>query len=174
MARLEPEPGGGREGRWLSADELAAWRGLMRMQAQLGALLNRELTAATDLSLQDYGVLVALAEQPEGRLRAYELGRELGWEKSRLSHHVARMEGRGLVERRRCPSDQRGMYIGMTERGRQALEAAAPDHVAQVRRAFVDLLTPEQLATLTEITEAVIETLGAQCAAEDSQQDGTP
>ena len=153
--------------RWLSPEELAAWRGLMRMQAQLGARLNRELTAAAELSLQDYGVLVALAEQPEGRLRAYELGRELGWEKSRLSHHVGRMECRGLVERRRCPSDQRGMYIALTEAGRRALDAAAPDHVAQVRRAFVDLLTPGQLATLADITEAVIAAIAADCGAED-------
>lgn len=148
---------------WLNAEELAAWRGLMRMQAQLAAQLSRDLSASSDLSLQDYGVLVVLDEQEMGALRPYELGRELGWEKSRLSHHIGRMEARGLVERRPCASDQRGQFVMITEHGRQVLEAAAPRHVVEVRRAFIDLLTPEQLAELATISNTVLGRLELEC-----------
>ncbi len=146
--------------RWLDERELAAWRGLQRMQAQLTAKLNRELSTDSALSLQDYTALVVLSEQPEDRLRSYELGRELGWEKSRLSHHIARMAERGLVTREKCPSDQRGLYVCLTTEGRRTLEAAAPGHVAAVRRDFIDLLNPDQLATLADITDVVVEALG--------------
>jgi len=145
--------------KWLNPGEQAAWRGLLRMQAQLSAHLGRGLAARSGLSLQDYGVLVALEEQPQGRLRAYELGCELGWEKSRLSHHIARMQSRGLVERVPCPGDQRGQYVVITGAGRRALDAAAPAHVTEVRDIFVDRLSPAQLSTLAEISAVVLTAL---------------
>lgn len=128
------------------------------MQLRLTARLSREL-AGSDLSYPDYTVLVVLTDQPDGRLRAYELGAELGWEKSRVSHHVSRMAARGLVTRERCPSDQRGSFVAVTDRGRAAIAAAAPGHVAAVRRYFVDLLSPEQLDTLAAITARVLAAL---------------
>ena len=106
-------------------------------------------------------MLVVLTDQPEGRMRAFELGRELGWEKSRVSHHVSRMVARGLVTRERCPSDQRGAFVVVTARGRRAIESAAPGHVAAVRRYFVDQLSPAQLDALGDITETVLENLEA-------------
>ena len=146
---------------WLDEREARAWRGLQALQLRLTARLSRELAAGSELSYPDYTVLVVLTDQPEGRLRAFELGRELGWEKSRVSHHVSRMAARGLVTRERCPSDQRGAFVVVTERGRHAIEAAAPGHVAAVRRHFVDQLTPAQLDTLGDITETVLDKLDA-------------
>ena len=131
------------------------------MQLRLTALLGRELHEASGLSLQDYFVLVVLTERPGGRLRAFELGEELGWEKSRLSHHISRMAERGLVVRERCPSDQRGAFVAVTEQGRREITAAAPGHVAAVRTHFVDLLKPEQLDQLGDITETVLGPLEA-------------
>lgn len=151
---------------WLSDEEFAAWRGLLRMHAQLSAKLNRELSSTSDLSLQDYGVLVILNEQPEGHLRAFELGRELGWEKSRVSHHVERMERRGLVSRQQCSTDRRGLNVAITAEGRRALKAAAPAHLAQVRRAFIDLLTPGQIASIADIARTVVGALATECDAE--------
>lgn len=149
--------------RWLTTEEQSAWRGLQRMQAHLAGVLNRDLSARSGLSLPDYTVLVVLSEQPEGRMRAFELGRELGWEKSRLSHHVARMAERGLLSREKCPSDQRGLFVSLTPLGRTELERAAPGHVEAVRENFVDLLTPHQLRSLSEIADRVVESLGEQC-----------
>jgi DNA-binding MarR family transcriptional regulator len=158
---------------WLDMEERAAWQGLMQMELQLSGVLGRQLYQDSRLSLQDYGVLVCLTEQPEGRMRAFELGRQLGWEKSRLSHHISRMAGRGLVARQQCPSDQRGSLIVVTDHGREVIEAAAPGHVAAVRRHFVDLLSRGQLDQLTAITSAVLSALQAECqGVEGEEADG--
>ena len=77
-------------------------------------------------------MLVALTDRADGRLRLFELGEILGWEKSRLSHHVARMADRGLVAKQPCEEDRRGSYVVVTKHGRKAIEAAAPGHVATV------------------------------------------
>lgn len=146
---------------WLSEDELRAWRDLSLMQFQLSARLGREL-AADGLSYQDYLILAALTDG-DGRLRANELGLGLGWEKSRLSHHITRMVERGLVTREKCPTDQRGSFVVITDKGRRANRAAAPAHVAAVRRFFVDLVTPSQLATIAEVAETVLAKLAAEC-----------
>lgn len=147
------------EVRWLDEREAAAWRGLQFMQLQLTARLARELADDSELSYPDYEVLVALTAQPDDRLRAFELGRALGWEKSRVSHHVSRMVARGLVARESCPSDQRGAFVVVTPQGRAAITAAAPGHVAAVRRYVVDRLTPDQLDTLASVADTVLAAL---------------
>lgn len=148
-----PEP------RWLDHREERAWRALQLMQMQLDARLARQLATESGLSYQDYTVLVALTDQPDGRMRPFELAEVLGWEKSRLSHHVARMAARGLVTKERCPSDRRGWFVVVTDRGRAEIEAAAPGHVAAVRALFVDVLSPEQLDAVGEAAEAVLANL---------------
>jgi DNA-binding MarR family transcriptional regulator len=152
--------------RWLTGPEERAWRALQFMQMRLEARLARQLAADSGLSLKDYGVLVALTDHPDGWLRQFELGHLLGWEKSRLSHHLARMEKRGLVTKERCDQDRRGAFVAVTEAGRREIEEAAPGHVAAVRRQFVDVLTPEQLDLIAEAAEAVLAKLEAD--AEDS------
>jgi DNA-binding MarR family transcriptional regulator len=144
--------------RWLDDDERRAWRNFALMQLQLFATIGRELTA-DGMSYQDYVVLADLSDRPDNRARLVELGHDLGWEKSRVSHHITRMERRRLVERTRCATDQRGWFVTMTDDGRAAIEAAAPGHVAVVRRQFIDLLTPEQLDTLDEISRTVLDHL---------------
>jgi DNA-binding MarR family transcriptional regulator len=144
------------ETKWLDEREERAWRALQFMQMRLDAELARQLAVASGLSYPDYVVLVALTDQPDGRLRLFELGRVLGWEKSRLSHHVSRMVARGLVEKEPCDSDRRGAHVVVTAAGRAEIEAAAPGHVAAVRRLFVDRLTPAQIDAIAEAAEAVL------------------
>jgi DNA-binding MarR family transcriptional regulator len=126
------------------------------MQMRLTGELARRLAADSGLSYQDYVVLVALTDQPDGRLRLYELGQTLGWEKSRLSHHVARMDARGLVKKEPCETDRRGAFVIVTRHGRREIEAAAPGHVTTVRELFLDRLTPSQLEALADAAEAVL------------------
>ena len=145
--------------RWLDAREERAWRALQSMQMRLTAELGRELAATTGLSYPDYVVLVALTDRADGRMRIFELGRELGWEKSRVSHHVARMAERGLVTKERCGSDRRGAFVVATDRGREAIEAAAPGHVAAVRRLVIDRLTARQLDTIGAAARTVLAAL---------------
>lgn len=148
------------EPRWLDATERDAWKHLSLMQLQLTARLGHEL-AADGLSYQDYLVLATLSDRPEGRMRVVELGRELGWEKSRASHHISRMAERGLVGKERCPTDQRGAFVVLTAEGERVIGAAAPAHVDAVRRHFIDLLTPEQVAVVDSIARTVLDGLSA-------------
>jgi DNA-binding MarR family transcriptional regulator len=142
--------------RWLDESEERAWRSLQLMQMRLTALLARDLYTHSGLSYQDYAVLVALTDQPDGRMRLFQLGHELGWEKSRLSHQVSRMAERGLVEKMKCGSDRRGAFVAVTSAGRREISAAAPSHVDAVRRLFVDRLTPAQLARICEVADIVL------------------
>lgn len=142
--------------RWLTDDQQRVWRDWLRLNALLPAALHRELQADSDLSLQDFDVLVALTDTPDERLRVSELADALHWERSRLSHHVRRMERRGLVQRDDCLDDGRGSYIVLSPAGRQAIDRAAPAHVETVRELFVDALTAEELATLAGITGKVL------------------
>ena len=140
---------------WLTADEQAAWRGLLDMTARLQARLGRDLQEQSGLSLPDYDVLVRLSESTGGRLRAYELAAGLSWEQSRLSHHLARMARRGLVNREECEEDRRGAWVTLSAAGRRAIEEAAPAHVALVRYLVFDALTADQVAALRSVTTAV-------------------
>jgi DNA-binding MarR family transcriptional regulator len=143
----------------LSDEQQRAWRAYQRMQARLTAALNRQLQAESGLSLPDYEVLVQLTDAPDGRLRPFELQRVLEWEQSRLSHHLTRMQRRGLVAREECGDDRRGAYVVLTAAGRDAITGAAPGHVTTVRRHFFDHLTPEQVTTLEDLSSRVLDRL---------------
>ena len=158
------------ETRWLDEREEGAWRALQFMQLRLTGRLAADVAATSDLSYSDYLVLVALSDQPDGRTRLFELAKALGWEKSRLSHQVARMSGRGLVKKERCGEDRRGAFVVITETGQRAIEAAAPHHVAMVRRLFIDPLSSGQLDAITSAAEKVLAVLDAQTA--DDHHDG--
>jgi DNA-binding MarR family transcriptional regulator len=146
--------------RWLDEREQRAWRALKFMEMRLNARLSQELAASSELSSQDYAVLVALTDRPDGRVRPSELAHQLGWERSRVSHQITRMANRGLVTRDRdCPSDRRGAFVVITPRGRKAIEAAAPGHVEAVRKLVIDRLTPHQLDALREAAETILAAL---------------
>jgi DNA-binding MarR family transcriptional regulator len=146
--------------RWLDERELRAWRSLQFMQMRLEGELARQLAADSGLSYPDYLVLVALTDRPDGRMRLFELAEALGWEKSRVSHQVARMAERRLVAKEKCDSDRRGAFVVVTAVGRREIEAAAPGHVAAVRRLFVDRLTADQLDAVGDAAEIVLAALG--------------
>lgn len=150
------------EARWLDDRQQCAWRAYLRMRGQLEARLNRQLQEDCDLSLADYGVLARLSESPDGYLRPFELARDLQWEQSRLSHHLSRMQRRGLVERRECAEDGRGALVGITGAGRQAVSSAAPGHVEVVRRVFFGGLTDEQVTEVERFAAGVLARLDAE------------
>ena len=144
---------------WLTEREERAWRALQLMQLRLQGELARQLATESGLSYSDYLVLVVLTDQPEGRMRAFQLADLLGWERSRLSHHISRMADRGLVKKAPCDTDRRGAFVVVTARGRKEIESAAPGHVAAVRRLFVDQLSAAQLDAIAETAEAVLAAL---------------
>lgn len=144
---------------WLNADEHRTWRSFIRMHAQLTAALAQALKADSDMSISDYEVLAILSEAPDGTLRARELRCELQWEKSRLAHHLRRMEQRGYLQRDVCTDDMRAPLVRVTEPGLAAIRAAAPTHVARVRELFFAALTPAQAEALRDAAEAVLDNI---------------
>jgi DNA-binding MarR family transcriptional regulator len=145
--------------RWLTAEEQHAWRSFIRLHDRLRGRLSRLLQAESNVSSADFGVLVELTDVPDGRRRFLDLANALEWEKSRMSHHIARMVKRGLVVRDECPEDGRGAFVVITEAGRAMIEAAAPRHVEAVRELFLDHVTPAELRMLAQISERVVEKL---------------
>jgi DNA-binding MarR family transcriptional regulator len=144
---------------WLSEKEAAAWRGWLLMNQLVLAQVERDSLADSNLSGADYAVLVNLSEDENHQVRMSDLAFRMTWSKSRLSHQVARMEKRGLVERRACGEDGRGAWLTLTSEGMQTIEKAAPAHVASVRRHFLSALTSEQLDALAAAASAVIDNL---------------
>lgn len=141
----------------LTGEQQETWFAYMRVLLRLPYEMNRQLQTDSDLSLPDYDVLNALADSPGGRLQLTALATRLGWERSRLSHHLQRMSGRGLVDRAPSATDRRATDAVLTDAGRAALAAAAPGHAAFVRRMFFDGLDPELLAPLRAALEQVHE-----------------
>lgn len=142
--------------RWLTEAEQRAWQAYRRMFLLLNAQLARDLARDAGLSEADYDVLSALNASPDRRRRVSELADRMLWSRSRLSHHLARMQQRGLVVKEECESDGRGAVVVLTDDGAGTIERAAPPHVESVRRHFVDLLSPEQIEAFATIGETVV------------------
>ena len=145
----------------LSVVELDAWRGLMETSALLRHRLDSVLLAEAGLSGSEYPILVVLSEAGDRALRSSELAETIGWERSRLSHQLTRMERRGLVRRSRLVADSRGSDVRLTPRGREILQGATGTHARAVHTYFADVLTEDQLTTLA----AIMATLAAHLAA---------
>ncbi|WP_431237971.1 MarR family winged helix-turn-helix transcriptional regulator [Mycolicibacterium aichiense] len=143
--------------RWLTGDQQRIWRNYLALSGRLQAAMNRQLQDRCGLSLADYEVLVELSER--GPARVLELADALGWEQSRLSHHLARMRGRGLIERHGTEQDRRGASVEITADGNDALHAAAPDHVALVRSVLFEGVTPTQLRAFDAVITAALDRL---------------
>ncbi|MFE3603391.1 MarR family winged helix-turn-helix transcriptional regulator [Streptomyces sp. NPDC059096] len=142
--------------RRLTSEQKAAWDSFIRVQEKLVGRLSRRVHTDSGLSASDYIVLAKLTETGTGRLRFMDLAKLVEWEKSRMSHQVARMAKRGLVAKEECPDDGRGAFIVATPAGCTAIEDAAPVHVEHVRRLFIDALTQEELDTLARISNRVL------------------
>lgn len=141
------------------AEKDDAWHAFMQMQELLNSRLEQQLQASSNLSNADYTVLVVLSETPGHRLRAYEMGKMIGWEKSRLHHQLTRMCSRGLVRREADPETSRGILAVLTEKGMQAIVAAAPAHNREVQRLFFDKISDQQVRQLRSISRRVLEDL---------------
>ncbi|NCT91652.1 MarR family transcriptional regulator [Cellulomonas sp. APG4] len=159
MAETTPRPaqavGPADEPRWLTADEQVAWRSYLLGSARLAEALNRQLEEDAGISLSEYEILVRLSEAPLRTIRMSELAASLMHSRSRVTHTVTRMQKRGLVDRRTCLDDGRGVNCVMTEAGWQLLVRSAPGHVRAVRENLVDLLPAGQFAALGEAMGAV-------------------
>jgi DNA-binding MarR family transcriptional regulator len=146
------------EPRWLTDDEQQAWRATVNLSQLLMRQLDRDLNAH-GLNGHDYEILVELSEAPDSRLRMTELADATSQSRSRLSHQISRMEARGLVRRDHCEGDKRGTFAVLTDAGIDAIKRVAPDHVENVRKHFIDRLTPRQLEEVRDAFGPIVDYL---------------
>jgi len=146
--------------RWLSADEQLTWRAFVGTCHAFFAAIDAQLQRDTGMPLAYYEILVRLSEAPGHTLRMSQLAEAASASKSRISHAVARLEDRGWVRRRDCPTDRRGQLAELTDEGYAVLVAAAPGHVEQVRQTLFDPLTPEQARQLRAISDSILAAVG--------------
>ncbi|GGX83219.1 MarR family transcriptional regulator [Streptomyces minutiscleroticus] len=153
--------------RWLDDEEQRTWRAYLHASVLLEDHLDRQLQRDAGMPHIYYGLLVQLGESPRRRLRMTELARNAKITRSRLSHAIARLEKNGWVRREDCPSDKRGQFAVLTDEGMEVLRRTAPGHVAAVRQAVFDRLSPEQQKSLGEIMQIVAEGLQPEEAGAD-------
>jgi len=144
---------------WLDGSEATLWQAYRDLGRELQRAFDRQLAADASVSGGEYALLVPLSEAPDGVVRMRDLGLAVGWERTRLSHMVSRMEKRGLLLREDCVDDARGFMVRLTPEGRTAIEAAAPGHVATVRRYFFDSLSERERAMMTRVFTRLVERL---------------
>ncbi|MBC2906575.1 MarR family winged helix-turn-helix transcriptional regulator [Streptomyces cupreus] len=145
--------------RWLTPEEQRAWRAYIGAALLLEDALDRQLQHDAGMPHMYYSILSNLSESPERRLRMTDLAERLKITRSRLTYAVARLEKDGLVRREECRWDKRGSVAALTDEGMTVLERTAPGHVATVRAALFDHLTPEQVGQLEEIFSGVTQAL---------------
>jgi len=138
----------------MTSQELATWRSLVDITAELRRILGAELQES-NLSPADYQVLLALSEADGKRLRSSDLASTIDWERSRLSHHLGRMERRRLIRRDDCATDSRGAEVALTVEGARAFRRATAPHMRSIKKHFADALEPEQLEALGGILQSL-------------------
>ncbi|HEY3687210.1 MAG TPA: MarR family transcriptional regulator [Streptosporangiaceae bacterium] len=144
------------EPRWLDAAQQRDWRAFIDGSLRLAEALEQDLKKRHGLSMAEYEIMVRLSETPDRTMRMAELAACASQSRSRLSHTVSRLERAGLVERRSCADDKRGVEAVLTEKGFSTLAEAAPSHVTAVRDLFVDVVAPDDLVAIGRSFESVI------------------
>lgn len=142
-------------GRMPTRQELRVWRGFIETAEVLRARLTARMQSESGLSSGDYQVLLALSEARQRSMRSSELALHIGWERSRLSHHLGRMEKRGLIRRDSCAEDVHGVEVHLTDAGASAFRHGSVPHLRAVRELFVDALSSEQLDQVEKLTAAL-------------------
>ncbi|MDT7727833.1 MAG: hypothetical protein QOI21_4409 [Actinomycetota bacterium] len=149
------------EPEWLDEHELETWEGFLAAGTILNRRIEQHLKDEAGLSHPQYEVLVRLERAPDGELRMTELAGAALTSKSGLSYQVTQLEKAGLVRRRSCDTDIRGVVATITDEGRAKLDSVASRYVTLVRELFLDGLTNRQFAGLADGVGALVERLRA-------------
>jgi DNA-binding MarR family transcriptional regulator len=147
--------------RTLEPGQWELWHSWMQAHRLLSRELDRDLQRGYGISKAEFSVLVTLDRAPGGRLRVGELAESLDWAKSRVAHQLTRMENRELVQRTDHESNGRRAGVGLTAKGRRAVQEAVLGHADNIRRYFFDTLTPDQAAAIREWSRQTVERIEA-------------
>lgn len=137
-------------------EEWALWRAFLKAQARLDRRIDGQLQREAGMTQGEYGAIAAILESPGRQLRVGEVARELGWERSRVSHLVARLERKGWLSREQWDQDRRAAQVTVTPGGRRAYLAAVRGHAAEVRAAFFVNVEPDERDALAGLLRRII------------------
>ena len=132
-----------------------AWRAFHKIGTSLIPHLGRQITNHSGISGTEYVVLVALSELTVPSVNLNRLAQGLGWEISRMSHQISRMEETGFVKKSRNTDDSRCFDVSITAKGRKIADAAVPLQSKEINHCFSEVLTQAQMKSLIEISEAI-------------------
>jgi DNA-binding MarR family transcriptional regulator len=136
-------------GKSLTPQELRIWYAFQLMGEEVLGRVGRDIAEATGLSGSDFGVLSRLAGTGQGEMRQQALAQLMGWEKSRLSHQLTRMQDRGLIRRQ---SRDGAVLIALTKFGKEKLGEALPVRAESVKRHFLSRLSQDQINTIVRVS----------------------
>lgn len=132
-----------------------AWRAFHKIGTSLLPHLGRQITNHSGISSAEYVVLVALYELKKPSVNLNRLATGLGWEISRMSHQVSRMEEAGLVKKTKNLNDSRCFDVSITAKGRKIADSAIPLQSKEINHCFSQVLTQTQMKSLIEISNAI-------------------
>ncbi|MGW4945644.1 MarR family winged helix-turn-helix transcriptional regulator [Actinoplanes sp. NPDC004185] len=138
---------------WLTAEETATWLYTAGVLMALPAAIDAQLKRDAGVNFFEYSILVTLARERDRTAQMTTLATLTGGSLSRLSHAVGRLEKQGWVQR---TGKTRCIEATLTDAGLDHLTAAAPGHVREVRRIFIDTMTPRQVGQLQTIFRQVL------------------
>ncbi|MDO4910515.1 MAG: MarR family transcriptional regulator [Corynebacterium sp.] len=142
--------------RWLNEEEQQFWRLFLSMDHAFHRSIDEVLQTKHDISDAEFGVLVNLSEAEPNTIRLRDICTRLAWDRSRASHQVTRMVKRGLITKSACPGDGRGVLLNITYEGQRRVEAAAPDHVENVRSLIFDGISPEDRKVIAKLAKHIL------------------
>ena len=132
-----------------------AWRAFHRIGTSLLPHLSRQITKHSGITGAEYVVLLSLYEATNPRVSVNKLAQGLGWQISRLSHQVSRMENAGVLKKTKSPEDSRCYEVSLTAKGRNIVESAIPLQSKEINHCFSEVLTKAQMKSLIEIADAI-------------------
>lgn len=132
-----------------------AWRAFHEIGTRLLPHLGRQIASHSNISGAEYVVLLSLSELITPKVNLNRLASSMGWEISRMSHQITRMEESGLVKKSKNSDDSRSFDVSITTKGRRIAESAIPLQSAEINHCFSDVLTNRQKEALIEISEAI-------------------
>jgi DNA-binding MarR family transcriptional regulator len=146
VTALRPDTAGS-----FSSVELAAWRGMLQVNAQVTQALDVQMRNEHGLSVSSYEVLMFLAEAPGRRLRMSAIAEGVLLSRSGLTRLVDRLVAQGYVTRCAADRDGRGSFAELTDAGLDKFAAAQRTHREGVRSFFLDRLSVTDAVVLGDI-----------------------
>ena len=140
-----------------SEEAMAAWRAFLLTYSKVMRTLEQEMQESEGLTLSWYDILAHLDCAPEGAIRMQFLADSILLSRSGLTRLIDRMADAGLVARKACPEDRRGIYVVITPDGRAAFRCAMSGHIRGIQEHFLRHMSEEDVRALRGALSKVLE-----------------